>query len=170
MKIRRNSAFAALSVASIVFALQTPATGSVPQRGARGGLHHTLRLKVNFLTFSSTNPSLSHDLTNTEVLMVGDQFTLAGSVEGIENPETGHFGVHFVSTGLAGPAANLLAHGALTLSGGTITFQMLVRPSDNPARAAITGGTRAYSNAGGELVHYSHPNGDQEFVFYFSTH
>ena len=168
MKIRRNFAFAALSIATITSALQTPAAGSVAQGGARGGPHHTLRLKANFVHFFSTNPS--YDLTNPEVLAVGDQFTLGGTVEGLESPQTGHFGVHFVATAPAGPDAKLLAHGALSLSGGTITFQMLVGPSSNPAHAAITGGTDAYSNAGGELIHYSHPNGDQEFVFYFSTH
>jgi len=54
---------------------------------------------------------------------------------------------------------------------GKISFQMLVGPSDNPdVHAAITGGTGTYLNAGGELIHHTRANGDEEFIFNFSPH
>jgi hypothetical protein len=168
MKTARNFAFAAVSVASITFLLQAPILGLVAPDGARRD-HHRLRLKANFATYNSTNPN--YDLTNPNVLGVGDQFTLGGTVARFERPdqEVGAFGVQFVTTTPGG--AELLAHGALTLADGKISFQMLVGPSDNPdVRGAITGGTGAYLNAGGELIHRRRANGDEEFIFNFSTH
>jgi hypothetical protein len=169
MKTPRKIAFAALSVALTVFLSLTPGARLFAQNGARGGEHHTLRLKVNFISFHSTNPS--YDLTNQDVLAVGDQFTLGGTVARFEKPadEIGRFGVHFVATAPAG--ADLLLTGALILPEGKITFQTLVGPSDNPdVHGPITGGTGAYLNAGGDLIHHRRANGDEEFIFIFSTH
>jgi hypothetical protein len=169
MKILRNFAFASLSVASITLLLQIPITRVAAQDDARRGQRHTLRLKANFISFYSTNPN--YDSTNPNVLSVGDQFTLGGTVARFESPADaiGDFGVQFVATALAG--TDLLAHGALILPDGKISFQMLVGPSDNPdVYAAITGGTGAYLNAGGELIHHTRANADEEFIFNFSTH
>jgi hypothetical protein len=168
MKTPRNFAFAALSVALTVFLSQTSSARLFAQHGASGGEHHTLRLKVNFVSFSSTSPSF--DLTDYSVLAVGDEFTLGGTVAPFGKPdEVGSFGVQFVVTAPEG--TELIAHGALNLPDGKISFQMLVGPSDSPdVHAAITGGTGAYLNAGGELIHHRRANGDEEFIFNFSTH
>ena len=98
MQISKNFAFAALSVASIVCMSQTPTARLFAQDGARGGQHHTLRLKANFISFHSANPN--YDLTNPNVLAVGDQFTLGGTVARFKRPDDqiGAFGVHFVAT------------------------------------------------------------------------
>ena len=162
MTIRRNVTIAALSIASIVFMSQTPAGLLLAQRGE----HHTLRLKVTFVNFASTNQNF--DSTNYGVLAVGDQFTLSGTVAPFGRPDHGgSLGVQFVATAPGG--AELLAHGAVSLPDGKITFQMLVDASDNPdVHAAITGGTGAYLGAGGELIHHTRANGDEEFIFIFS--
>jgi hypothetical protein len=166
MKILRNFAFASLSVASITLLLQTPITRVAAQDNSRRGQHHTLRLKANFLSFYSTNPN--YDSTNQNVLTVGDQFTLGGTLARFETPDMmiGNFGVQFVATVPDG--AVLLANGTLTLPDGMISFQFLVDQSGSVG-APITGGTGAYLNAGGILIHNTLANGDDEFIFNFST-
>lgn len=168
IKTSRTVAFAGLSVALVLFLSQTPDDRLFAHGGTPGRQHYTLRLKVNFTDFHSTNPGF--DSTNLTVLAIGDQFTLGGTVARFGRPADviGHFGVHFVATAPMG--AYLLANGALILPDGKITFQMLVGPSDTlDVRAAITGGTGAYLNAGGELIHHRRPNGDEEFIFRFVT-
>lgn len=169
MKMPRNFALASLSVASITLLLQIPITSVAAQDGGHDNQRYTLRLKANFVSFYSANPNF--DLTNPNVLAVGDQFTVGGTVARFASPadQIGDFGVQFVATAPAG--ADLLANGVVILPDGKISFQMLVGPSDNPdVHAAITGGTGTYLNAGGELIHHTRANGDEEFIFNFSPH
>ena len=134
---------------------------------------HTLLLIPAF------NPPVStHAGPPTPPLPVGTQLTFGGTLALPDRPDIqiGTVGIHFVVT-LTGPTGDeLLGNGCMILPDGKISYQILLRRPVTPDShgdinrySAITGGTGAYRNAGGQLNHRTRANGAQEFILDFST-
>ena len=113
----------------------------------------------------------------TPPLPVGVQLTFGGSVAypGQPNTPIGTVGIHFVVTLSDFAGDEILGNGCMNLPDGKISYQILLRrpvlPDSNGninRYSAITGGTGAYRNAGGELNHRTRADGSQEFILNFS--
>jgi hypothetical protein len=108
---------------------------------------------------------------------VGGQLTFGGSLAHPDHPELqiGSVGIQFVSTMSGSEGDELLGNGCMILPEGKISFQLLLRRPIAPdvngdinRYSAITGGTGAYRNAGGELNHRTRANGQQEYILTFN--
>lgn len=170
MKTIGKVTFPTLAALAIALLFQLPVTRGDDNN--RKDDRNTLRLIPAF------NPPVStFGGAVTPPLPVGVQLTFGGTVAHPGQPTIpiGTVGVHFVVTlsDLAGD--EILGNGCMNLPDGKISFQILLRrpvPPDSNGNinrySAITGGTGAYRNAGGELNHRTRADGSQEFILNFS--
>ena len=173
MKIINNLKFVALTTLAalaVTLLFQTQITRA-DDHGQRGENGHTLHLIPHFnppVTTSGFAPPLP----------VGAQLTFGGTLADPSRPDEpiGTTGIHFVVT-LTGPEGDeLLGNGCMILPDGKISFQILLhRPvvADSQGNinrySAITGGTGAYKNAGGEINDQTHANGYRELIIDFKN-
>jgi len=170
MKTLNQLPFGTLAAMSVALLFQTPITRADDNN--RKDDRNTLRLIPTF------NPPVSTmGGAVLPPLPVGVQLTFGGTVAHPNRPgiPIGTVGIHFVVTLSDFAGDEILGNGCMTLPDGKISYQILLRrpvaPDSNGninRYSAITGGTGAYRNAGGELNHRTRADGSQEFILNFS--
>ena len=170
MKTIGNLTFHALAALAVALLLQVPITRAADND--RKDDRNTLRLIPAF-----NAPVSTYGGVVTPPLPVGVQLTFGGSVAHPDRPSVpiGTVGVHFVVTLSDSTGDEILGSGSINLPDGMVSYQILLRRPLKPDSngdlnrySAITGGTGAYRNAGGELNHRTRANGSQEFILNFS--
>jgi hypothetical protein len=149
---RTARAGALLSIAAISIAASSPATLAAGHPG-----RHTLRFGIRFndvaLDLGAPGPSLGDVQILNDTLVNG-----AGT-------HVGHDGGVCTVTSLDPPETNCAI--TFALPGGQITTQFLNSPPPRKV-APITGGTKRYRGARGQLVLNEHPDQTGTIVFRFT--